>query len=247
MKSTGLAHLRQYDEVVTDGAVDSYLNALAGTARSVLGAQFFGAYAAGSVALGAFDPERSDVDVALLCRDPLSKAVKQELIESLRHNVLPCPARGLELVVYTVATAQPGTAQPGFELELNDGPAMDFQQSVHPAERPAADGLFWYGLDRSLLHQSRRSPENLRGLLIASLQWWMALSDPDNDHSAAGSEDAVLGTCRALVWHRYGRWLSKINAGNRLVMAGYRPAEVIAQAIAARSGGPSTTSWLRPE
>lgn len=240
---------------MTDSALESYLNAIVDTARAVLGEQFAGAYAAGSVALGAFDPDRSDIDVALLCRDPLSKAVKQELIESLRHNVLPCPARGLELVVYTVATAQSGTAQPGFELELNDGPDMDFRQSFHPAERPVADGLFWYGLDRSILHQSGRalagpptvvafaelSSEDLRGLLIESLQWWMTLSNPDNDHSAAGSEDAVLGACRALVRQRYGRWLSKIDAGTRLLAAGYRPAGVIAQAIAARSGGSSPT------
>lgn len=92
-------------------------------------------------------------------------------------------------MVYTVATAQSGTAKPGFELELNDGPAMAFRQSFQPADRPAADGMFWYGLDRSILHQSGRvlagpptsdafaelPPDELRSLLIDSLHWWMAL------------------------------------------------------------------------
>lgn len=55
---------------------------------------------------------------------------------------------------YTVVAAQSGTVNPGFELELNDGPAMDLRQTLQPADRPATDGTFWYGLDRSILHQS---------------------------------------------------------------------------------------------
>lgn len=238
--------------MVLDTKVEPYLAALVEVARGVLGAEFVGAYAAGSVALNAFQPGRSDIDIALLCRDQLSEVVKRELIARLRHQSLPCPARGVELVVYTVATAQSGTPTPGFELELNDGPAMAFRQSLQPADRPAADGTFWYGLDRSILHQSGRvlagppaseafaelSPDDLRSLLIDSLQWWMALPSQVDDRSTAGADDAVLGACRALVRHRYGRWLSKVDAGRRLLVAGYRPVEVIEQSIAARSGGP---------
>ena len=156
------------------------------------------------------------------------------------------------MVVYTVATAQSGTAKPGFELELNDGPAMAFRQSLQPADRPVADGTFWYGLDRSILHQSGRvlagppasevfaelPPDELRSLLIDSLRWWTALPSQADDRSAAGAEDAVLGACRALVRHRYGRWLSKVDAGRQLLVAGYRPVEVIEHSIAARSGEP---------
>jgi hypothetical protein len=111
-------------------------------AGGVLGTEFVGAYAAGSLALNAFQPGRSDIDIALLCRDPLSEAVKRELIAPLRHNALPCPARGLELVVCTVVTAQSGTVNPGFELELNDGAAVDFRLTLQPADRPATNGTF---------------------------------------------------------------------------------------------------------
>lgn len=237
-------------------AVEPYLKAVVEAARQVLGRGFVGAYAAGSLALNAFEPGRSDIDIVLLCRDPLSEALKRELIARLRHSALACPARGVELVVYTMETAQSGTAKPGFELELNDGPAMAFRQSLHPADRPAADGTFWYGLDRSILHQSGRvlagppasqafaelPPDELRRLLIDSLRWWMALASQADDRRAAGVEDAVLGACRALVRHRYGRWLSKVDAGRRLLVAGYRPVEIIEQSIAARSGGPPPTA-----
>lgn len=232
--------------------VEPYLEALVEAARQVLSPGFVGAYAAGSLVLDAFEPGRSDIDLALLCRDPLNEAVKRELIAQLRHSALPGPARGLELVVYTVATARSGTAEPGFELELNDGPAMAFRQSLYPTDRPAADGTFWYGLDRSILHQSGRvlvgppapeafaelAPHALRSLLIESLHWWMARPGQAGDRPAAGADDAVLGACRALVRHRTGRWVSKVNAGHRLLAAGYQPAEIIEQSIAARYGGP---------
>ena len=238
--------------MVPDIDVEPYLDAVVETARDVLGTEFAGAYAAGSLALNAFHPGRSDIDIALLCRDPLSEAVKRKLIARLRHSALPCPARGLELVVYTAATAQSGTGKPGFELELNDGPAMAFRQTLRPADRPAADGTFWYGLDRSILHQSGRvlagppasqafaelPPQELRNLLIDSLHWWMALTSRSDDRPAAGSDDAVLGACRALVRYRYGRWLSKGDAGRRLLGAGYQPVETIEQSIAARSDEP---------
>ena len=61
------------------------------------------------------------------------------------------PARGLELVVYTRATAGAGRPEPGFEVELNTGPAMTFRATYDPADRPVADGRFWYALDRSIL------------------------------------------------------------------------------------------------
>ena len=235
-----------------DSDVEPYLEAVVEAAREVLGTEFVGAYAAGSLALDAFHPGRSDIDIALLCRNPLREAVKRELIARLRHSALPCPARGLELVVYTVATAHSGTGKPGFELELNDGPDMDFRQTFRPADRPAADGTFWYGLDRSILHQSGRvlagppaseafaelPPDELRSLLIDSLHWWMALSGQSDARSAAGADDAVLGACRALVRYRYGRWLSKADAGLRLLGAGNQPTEAIEQSIAARWGGP---------
>ncbi|MFD6894714.1 hypothetical protein ACFWB0_09230 [Rhodococcus sp. NPDC060086] len=81
-------------------------------------------------------------------------------------------------------------------------------------------------------------PDELRSLLIDSLHWWMALLSEAEDRPAAGADDAVFGACRVLVRHRYGRWLSKVDAGRQLLSAGYRPVAVIEQSIAARSGEP---------
>jgi hypothetical protein len=235
-----------------EAEVEQYLAALVAEARSVLGDGLVGAYAAGSVALGAFEPGRSDVDVALVCSAPLSSADQQQLVARLRHEALPCPTRGLELVVYRIEVARSGTADPGFELELNSGAGMDFRVTLRPEDRPEADGRFWYALDRSILHQdgvtllgppaaeafADPDPLALHGLLVTSLRWWMSLPTPPGDEPAPGAEDAVLGACRALARHRWGTWLSKVEAGRRLLLDDDERADLIRQSIAARSGSP---------
>ncbi len=224
--------------------VRRYLDALVASAREVLGAGFAGAYAAGSVAMDAYEPGRSDVDVALVCDGAPAPEVKRSLVAALRHETLPCPARGLELVVYPRDVAASGTPEPGFEVELNSGARMAFRATYDPAERPVADGWFWYGLDRSILHQTGLvlaggvpagemfgdlSPAGLRRLLTDALTWWLALPP---------SDDAVLGACRSLAKVRYGTWLSKPAAARRLVAAGDPASALVAQALAARAGGP---------
>ena len=231
--------------------VERYLRALVGAARAVLGDELIGVYGGGSVALDAFQAGRSDIDVAVVCRSELPAAWKDRLVQRLRHEVLECPARGLELVVYRREVTMSGTPEPGFELELNTGAGMAFRVTWQPEDRPVADGLFWYGLDRSVVHQSGLpllgppasevfadlAPAALRDLLVTSLRWWIARPTPPDDRPAPGMEDAVLGACRALVRHRSQRWLSKVDAGLVMLEGGYQPADLVEESIAARSGG----------
>ncbi|MFD6265057.1 nucleotidyltransferase domain-containing protein [Micromonospora chalcea] len=230
--------------------IRDYLAELVRRSRDVLGDDLVGAYAAGSVGLGAYQPGRSDVDVALVVARPLPAAAKRALVDRLRHESLPCPARGLELVVYRRDVAASGTPEPGFDVELNTGATMPFRATYDPADRPAADGRFWYALDRSILRQSGRtllgppaadvfadpSPQELRALLADALRWWLALPTPPGDEPAPGAEDAVLGACRALVRSRDGVWLGKVDAGLR-VAADDPDAALIRASIDARQGG----------
>ncbi|MCZ7429217.1 nucleotidyltransferase domain-containing protein [Micromonospora sp. WMMA1949] len=230
--------------------IRDYLAEVLRRSRDVLGDDLVGAYAAGSVGLGAYQPGRSDVDVALVAAGPVPEPDKRLLVDRLRHESLPCPARGLELVVYRRDVAASGTAEPGFEVELNTGATMPFRATYEPADRPAADGRFWYALDRSILRQSGLallgppaadvfadpSPQALRTLLADALRWWLALPTPPGDAPAPGSEDAVLGACRTLVRWRDGVWLGKVDAGLR-VAADDPDAALIRTSIEARWGG----------
>lgn len=227
--------------------VERYLQALVHETRAVLGDRLVGVYAGGSLALDDFVTGRSDIDVAIVTRSELEAPIKGALAARLRHPSLACPARGLELVVYRQEVAASGTPEPGFDLELNSGPRMEARVTLGPRDRPAADGLFWYGLDRSILATqglalwgppaddvfANLRPHDVRDLLIASVQWWMTQSA-----TAASPADAVLGACRALLWARNGRWLAKGTAGRTLASQHDQHSQLVRQALAAREGGP---------
>lgn len=227
---------------MADGRPDEYLAALVDRARAVLGPNLVGAYAAGSLALDAYQPGRSDIDIALVTAEPLTAAEKHDLVAALRHEALPVPARGLELVVYTRAVARSATTEPAFEVEVNTGPGMPFRATYRSEDRPVSGGRFWYALDRSILSGSDRAllgppahevfadvgPDALRDLLVGALTWWLGQpGDP---------VDAVLGACRSLVRYRDGGWLPKVAAGRRLLEEAYQPSTVVEAAIATRLG-----------
>ena len=234
--------------------VERYLRDLVTEAQGVLADALVGAYAAGSVALDAFDPARSDIDVALVTRGPLAVGSKQRLVSRLRHETLACPARGLELVVYQRWAALSGTADPAFELEFNTGPGMAFRATLRPADRPAEDGLFWYGLDRDILHAhglrltgppaaqvfTELDRAAVRTLLLDSLAWWHRRT-PSRTTPTPGAEEAVLGACRALLRHRRGLWFGKVEAARALVADGHGSAKLLLESIAARAGGTPPT------
>ncbi|WP_420121384.1 nucleotidyltransferase domain-containing protein [Nakamurella sp.] len=229
-----------------DPAVRDYLTELARRCRDVVGADLVGVYAGGSLALDGYRPGRSDIDVAVVVAGRLDGEAKCALVAALRHENLPCPARGLELVVYRAEVAAAGGIDPGFEVELNSGARMDFRATQDPADRPAADGQFWYAIDRGILADHGRAivgppaatvfagpgDWELRGLLAESLRWHLQAP-------AAASDDAVLNACRALCRVRSGRWLAKPVAGAAVrAQPGTLDTGIIRAAFRARDGGP---------
>lgn len=259
-----------------------YLREMTDRARRLLGRDLVGVYAAGSLALHAYQPGRSDIDVAIVCSGPLSRAAKQALVDALRHEALPCPARGLELVVYRAELAGAGTAEPGFEVELNSGPGMPFRVTWAGADRTPVDGTFWYAVDRSILAAAGRTVEGppasavfrsvpdgvLAALLAESLRWHLGLEEDeagsregDDRPGPPGTDDAVLNACRARQRIRTGEWVGKIAAGRAVLAQDEQTsgtglpahgamAAVVAQALAARTGGPmpgrvAARTWQR--
>jgi hypothetical protein len=227
--------------------VEKYLQTFVHETRAVLGDHLVGVYAGGSLALDDFVVGRSDIDLAVVTRSQLEEPMKRAVAARLGHASLACPARGLELVVYRQEVAASGTPEPGFELELNSGSRMDARVTLSPRDRPAADGHFWYGLDRSILATyglalwgppagevfAGPRPDDVRDLLVASVQWWMTQSA-----DAGSPEEAVLGACRALLWARAGRWVAKGKAGRMLASQRDPHTQLVRRALAARGGGP---------
>jgi nucleotidyltransferase-like protein len=101
-------------------AVDLYLREQVARLRDLAGDELIGVYAGGSLALGGYEPGRSDVDIAGVVRSPPAQPLKEEIVAALRHESLSCPARGLELVLYWLDAVAEPSLDAAFDLNLND-------------------------------------------------------------------------------------------------------------------------------
>ncbi len=63
-----------------DPSVKRYLAALTQRAQSTLVDDLVGVYAAGSLALGAYEHGRSDIDIAIVCSRALHMSEKQAVV-----------------------------------------------------------------------------------------------------------------------------------------------------------------------
>ena len=217
----------------------AYFAALVERLGSILGRAVAGVYAGGSYALGDYERARSDLDVAAVSERPLTDDEKQRIVAVLCHNALPCPARGLELVVYTAEAAGAATTKAAFELNLNTGHEMEFRADFEPVPRE----LHWFAIDRSVLHQ--------HGIALAGPPAAEVFADPGRDallpvladalrwclRDGPGSE-AVLTACRAVRYADEGVWSSK-PAAARWAAGRVEDDDLAAEALRARTSGES--------
>jgi hypothetical protein len=219
--------------------VSRYLSTVAERLQDVLGRDLVGVYVGGSYALGDYLPERSDLDVAVVVRSTLSRALKHRIVAEVREDAIHCPARKLELVVYGLETTRSATPTPDFELNVNTGAEMPLHVDYGRADREV--GGHWFAIDHSVLAQAgvalrgpparevfaAIAPTALTPVLVESLRW--------HRDRGADPSDAVLNACRALRFTIEGCWSSKPPAGEWSVERGLAPADLVASARVARA------------
>ena len=183
---------------------------------AILGARLLGVYASGSFGLEDFNAARSDLDVFAVCRGIVTADEKHAIVSQLREEVWPCPARGLEFVLYPEATVRVADVDAGFVLNLNTGSRIMFRVD----EEPGAVERHWFPIDRAIVRTAGvalfgPAPHGLfapipRELLLPvvreALEWHRT---PGN----SGDDDTVLNACRSLRWLREDVWSSKSDAG----------------------------------
>jgi streptomycin 3"-adenylyltransferase len=99
--------------------VQAYLDRVVGVLRKKLGAGLVGVYLHGSLAMGAFVPGHSDVDVLAVCAEPLSG--KRSVALGAALDAIPRPRSGghLEFSLVTEAEARKPPAKPAFEVHVS--------------------------------------------------------------------------------------------------------------------------------
>lgn len=170
--------------------VAQYGSDVASRVERVVGvARVVGAYFVGSVALRDYVPTRSDIDIIAVIDRKLPDDEKREVVDALRHPNLPCPARGLEFVLYTREAVGSPEAGPGFEINLNTGRGME----THIGFDALAEPRFWFLIDRAIAHQS--------GIAIVGL--------PPTEVFAPIPRRLVLeAMAESIAWHRANEKLS---------------------------------------
>src|SRR5439155_26035764 len=228
-------------DVISTGAMDARLHGvheyhreLVARLRGLLGDELIGVYAGGSFPLGGFDSYLSDLDVAAVGAAHVDQTTKQAIVEALRHESLPGPARGRELVLYAEPVIRSATTEPGFELNLNSGARMSFRADYEPGEE-----RHWFAIDRAILAAYGKPLFGPRaGALFAPIPRGPLLEvvakavEWHRDAQVVGS-DAVLNACRALRFAAEDVWTSKIAAGT-WALERHEESRLVARALAAR-------------
>lgn len=188
----------------------AYLEVLAGRLRAALGGRLTGVYLVGSGATGTYRPGPSDLDVWALVDGPLPATARRGLGVQLDHAALPCPARGLELVV-----AWFDRAAPQVQLNLNDGARMARRAWTDPRRMPASH---WFVLDAAVARVAAVTlwgrpareafPPVPRSAQLAAVRRSLAW----HRRYAAGSPDAVLNALRGARYAEEDTWCSKREA-----------------------------------
>jgi hypothetical protein len=216
---------------------EQYVHEVADRLRAALGDGLLAVYLVGSGALGDWVPQRSDLDVMAISAGPLAPAQLDRVVGPLLHRALPCPARGLELVVYNRDAIGAPTRRLGFELNLNTGSGLPDHVSFDPGAEPA----HWFLLDVAAARLHGRAlfgpaPQaligpvaeaDLRAALIESLQW-------HREHEPT-SANAVLNACRSWRYAAEGTWSSKPDGGRWALDRG-ADAVLVREALASHAG-----------
>lgn len=212
--------------------VEAYARAVA----ERLGDHAMAVYLQGSAALSGYTPGPSDIDMIAVSPRALSPGEKQGIVDVLRHEALPCPASGLELVLYSEHAVKVPARSPVFELNLNTGPRRPF----HVAFGPGVDHPHWFVLDLAVTRAHGLCIKGpLPHELIAPIpRLWLleALGESLAWHDAfdAASPNRVLNACRAWRYVVEEIWCTKAQ-GAAWARARTAHAEIIDRALAHRA------------
>jgi len=246
----GVVRGRENAAVLPD-EVSPYLEGVTAQVADVLGSELVGIYTSGSLALGDYHHGRSDIDLIAVAFGSIALDRRAELARRLDHQVLVCPAAGLELVLYPLATVATPTLEAGYLLNLNTGRSLKPEASFKPADTPA----FWFAIDRDVTRQSGAaligpSPaevfatipfDELLGSVVVSMEAHAAAL---GDHLL---DNAVLNGCRALCFGNDHRWYPKLEAAARVLPHAGEFDAVVREAMDSFLRGRTADTTLTPD
>jgi Domain of unknown function (DUF4111) len=219
-------------------AETAYLTEVVARLRAVLGEALIAVYPTGSLALDGYLPGRSDIDLMAVTRPTPAEPVLRTLAARLSHDELPCPATGLEFVLYPSSTVAAGTVRAGYALDLNTGRELPPKVSLDPDSGPR----FWYAIDRSVTYQADVAlfgPPPRDGIMrpVPFDRLLPVVAESMRGHRTELLDNAVLNGCRALRYRVERRWYAKPVAARWALGAAPEYTTLIHAALASYAAG----------
>ncbi len=215
-----------YSPPSRDEDVNALLAELCPAVQAILGEQFTGMYLYGSLALGDFNPAKSDIDFLVATAAPLS-AGHLAALQAMHRRVARLPNRfaleleGSYIPLPALRRYQPpdthhphiDRGSPELQIEQHDTDWVVQRYSLR------ACGLTLAGPDpRTLIDPI--SEDDLRAAVLGLMWWWeLQLGDTHRVATSAYQAYTVLSMCRILYTLQHGGITSKPGAARWALQA----------------------------
>ena len=100
---------------------DSLINGFVERSKEILGDNLVGVYLHGSLAMGCFNPQKSDIDLIIVVDKPVSDPVKRAYLDMAVQFNASGPAKGIEMSIVLREVCKPFVYPTPYELHFSAG------------------------------------------------------------------------------------------------------------------------------
>lgn len=101
--------------------INDLISTFVDSTKDILGENLVGVYLHGSLAMGCFNPQRSDIDLIIVVNKSLSDSTKREYMEMVVEHNTQGPAKGIEMSVVLRSVCKPFIYPTPYELHFSTG------------------------------------------------------------------------------------------------------------------------------
>jgi len=185
--------------------------------KSILQDNLIGIYLHGSLAMGCFHPDISDIDFLVVVEKPLIKEIKKKLIQTLVNLDEVKPAKGFEMSVLLLKDTQKFIYPTPFILHYSDSHCEKFLHEGYLCENgkdPDLAAHITVLKNRGKVIYGKAIEEVFSN--VPQEDYLKALIYDIDDSKALMTENPVyftLNICRTLCYLKEGKILSKVEGG----------------------------------
>lgn len=188
--------------------------------QNILGENLVGIYLHGSAVMGCFNSQKSDLDVIIVIRDPVSNAAKRAYMDMVIELNRRAPAKGIELSIVRENVCSPFVYPTPFELHFSiahlnwyQTDPDDYVEKMHGTDNDlAAHFTIIFHRGKALYGKAIRDvfAQVSREIYFDSI--WGDIENAQ-DEITENPAYIILNLCRVLAYSKENLILSKLEGG----------------------------------